>query len=187
MERNKKAIISEMEENLILASNQHQGSYNSLQGSKGSKDDDVYNLLADRDVHITKDAIYKGLEYGVDRRFIDITYASSSSRSSAKVVQLSKGFTINPSERLIDGVNSSILDEQFEAFLSRLELLESEEFLDSNTDTSSLSVKDKLLAIKLPKSSFEPLLGPLRSTRPPLYQAVVQHSQMSGKSQKQKK
>ena len=186
MERNKKAIISEMEENLILASNQHQGSYNSLQGSKGSKDDDVYNLLADRDVHVTKDAIYKGLEYGVDRRFIDITHASSSSRSSAKVVQLSKGFTINPSERLIDGVNSSILDEQFEAFLSRLELLESEEFLDSNTDTSSLSVKDKLLAIKLPKSSFEPLLGPLRSTRPPLYQAVVQHSLLSGKSQNQK-
>jgi hypothetical protein len=80
------------------------------------------------------------------------------------------------------------LEEQFDAFLSRLELLESEEYssVAEDDDVDALA-RERILNIKLPNSAFEPLLAHLTPSRAPLHQALMQQSLISGQHQKVKK
>lgn len=81
-----------------------------------------------------------------------------------------------------------ILEEQFDAFLSRLELLESEEYssVAEDDDVDALA-RERVLNIKLPNSAFEPLLAHLTPSRALLHQALLQQSLISGQHQKGKK
>ena len=80
------------------------------------------------------------------------------------------------------------MEEQFDAFLSRLELLESEEYssVAEDDDVDALA-RERILNIKLPNSAFEPLLAHLTPSRAPLHQALMQQSLISGQHQKVKK
>lgn len=74
-----------------------------------------------------------------------------------------------------------ILDEQFEAFLGRLELLESEEYFHIIDEEESLSTwRDKILSIKLSPTDLEPLLQPIKSSNILLYDCITQHILITG-------
>ena len=177
----KNTIISEIEENLLFVS------ANSTTGAQKPSffDEDVFSLCTDRDNLVTGFALEKVLAHGVDRRlfistdinFIDTSNnnanSSSSSRSTAATgMQPSISHTANTA-------NDAVIDEQIDAFLSRLELIDCDEYYSVNDDDDLLP-RERVRAIKLPKSAFEPLLAPLRSSRPPLYQSLIQHQLISG-------
>ena len=77
-------------------------------------------------------------------------------------------------------VDESMLEDQFDEFLSRLEIMESEEFNGMDDDDFDAPAKDRVLMIKLDKTAFEPLLSVVKTTSPTLYQGLLQHSLVSG-------
>jgi Ubiquitin interaction motif len=90
--------------------------------------------------------------------------------------------------------DDSIIEDQFDEFLSRLELLESEDYNGMDDEELDFSIKERILMIKVERTAFDPLLLLLRTTRPALYQAVLQHPLIAGqlkatknKSKKEKK
>ena len=72
------------------------------------------------------------------------------------------------------------MEDQFDEFLSRLEIMESEEFNGMDDDDFDAPAKDRVLMIKLDKTAFDPLLSAVKTARPALYQALLQHSLVSG-------
>ena len=87
-------------------------------------------------------------------------------------------------ERFVD---DSILEDQFDEFLSRLEIMESEEFNGMEDDDFDAPAKERVLMIKLDKAAFDPLLSAMKTTRPALYQALLQHSLVSGQQKSNRK
>ena len=94
-------------------------------------------------------------------------------------------------ERIQD---DSIIEDQFDEFLSRLELLESEDYNGMDDEELDFSIKERILMIKVERTAFDPLLLLIRTSRPALYQAVLQHPLIAGqlkatknKSRKEKK
>jgi hypothetical protein len=76
--------------------------------------------------------------------------------------------------------DESIVEDQFDEFLSRLELLESEDYNGMDDEDLDSPVKERVLLIRLEKTVFEPLLSSIKMSRPALYQAVVQQSIIAG-------
>lgn len=87
-------------------------------------------------------------------------------------------------ERILD---ESIIEDQFDEFLSRLELLESEDNNGMDDEELDFSVKERVLMIKVEKAVFDPLLLSIRTSRPALYQAVLQHPLIAGQQKSNKK
>ena len=87
-------------------------------------------------------------------------------------------------ERIFD---ESTLDDQFDEFLNRLELLESEEYNGVDDEDSDYSIKERILMLKLDRTAFEPLLTSIRTSRPSLYQAVLQHPLIIGQQKSSRK
>ena len=87
-------------------------------------------------------------------------------------------------ERILD---ESIIEDQFDEFLSRLELLESEDNNGMDDEELDFSVKERVLMIKVEKAVFDPLLLSIRTSRPALYQAVLQHPLIAGQQKANKK
>ena len=87
-------------------------------------------------------------------------------------------------DRLTD---DSIIDDQFDEFLSRLELLESEDYNGVDDEDLDYSIKERVMMIKLEKSVFDPLLSVIRTSRPVLYQGILQHPIIAGQQKSNRK
>ena len=73
-------------------------------------------------------------------------------------------------------VDESMLDDRLEAFLSLFE----EHVADEDID--EVSVRDRILALKLHQKAFEPLLLHLKETRPSFCRLLQQHPLLTGKT-----
>lgn len=83
--------------------------------------------------------------------------------------------------------DESIVEDQFDEFLNRLELLESEDCNGMDDDDLDFSIKERILMLKLEKAVFDPLFSLIRTSRPTLYQAVLQHPIIAGQPKSNKK
>eukprot|EP01041_Mallomonas_annulata_P001744 gene1744-3367_t len=128
--------------------------------------DEVLSICADRDFKLSSDALQRAILNGVDPRF-------------TRGQRTSKKLTIT-SPRKPKNVDDSILEDQFDVLLSRLELFE-EEWVSGEEDNNDNSARERILGIRLSKNSFEPLMQSLKDTHPVLYRALLQHTMISGR------
>lgn len=83
--------------------------------------------------------------------------------------------------------DESVMEDQLDEFLSRLELLESEEYNGMDDEDLDLPVKERVLMIKLEKTIFDPLLSSIKMSRPVLYKELLQHSLIVGQQKSSRK
>jgi hypothetical protein len=83
--------------------------------------------------------------------------------------------------------DESIIEDQLDEFLSRLELLESEEYNGMDDEDLDLPVKERVLMIKLEKTTFDPLLSSIKTSQPVLYKELLQHSMIVGQHKSSRK
>jgi hypothetical protein len=148
---------------------------------------------------VTPYALQKAINFGIDPRYTAPKQVRMHNVPSKTHTHLLIRF-INRHQAFSDGsatigsqtekeriLDESIIEDQFDEFLSRLELLESEDNNGMDDEELDFSVKERVLMIKVEKAVFDPLLLSIRTSRPALYQAVLQHPLIAGQQKANKK
>ena len=118
-------------------------------------------------------ALEKAMNHGVDPQ-LQSDMAKSSVVSAASS---SSGTSTQPT-----GGADPVLEEQLSILKNYLLARDLSLIFGMDTEEGEYSARDVLLSMKLPKGVFEPLLKPVRNSRPVLYKTLLSQSLISGES-----
>lgn len=149
----KGAIISELEENYLLSNPQHSAKAQQFEPLTH------FTELQQRDFYLTDDTIESIVQSGLDTFFV------------AK-----KANIVNDSSGIFPEGEDNPIEEQLEAFLVANKL----EHFVSVDDDGDLSLRDKILGLKLTTNAIEDLLQQTKEKRPYLYNELSQHPSLLG-------
>lgn len=171
----KTSILSEIEESINISTSRPKLVH-----------EDVLSFCDERDFLISAESLQQAAQYGIDARFRKlltpvVPNSSSTLSSSASSLASPISIVVPVLTTTFTTHEEAYLDEQFEVFLSVLE--QDDIVIEEDEDVSDLSPKDKVLLLRVPRSTFEPLMNSLKnSNRSALRQTLLQQQLLGGQS-----
>jgi hypothetical protein len=160
-------ITAEIEKNLIVSEIEENLQNNNSQKRKFFQEADTL-VIGDSDNILNEDSINVAFVKGLDSR-INLH------------LPLLKTSTVKATQR-IDDVDDPYLEYQFEYLIAGLESLDLVDLIYTGEDSEIdiVSAKDRVLNLKLPKNTFEPLHSAIKTINPSLLKALLQLQMLPG-------